>query len=362
MKNFKAGMLITLSVTLTSPPSFGWGGRGHHLICEAASHLTQEKVLHDYLKSKSHIMGYLCNIPDTHWRDISSEISKLGGPTHYVDMEILGVQLKEFPTDILFIVANYEGKENPLEKGKTIRSIATEMGTNWWRADQFYRRAISSVPAWKAAKPPANSQEEQNNELEFNKLAWDFMINLGVMGHFVGDNGQPYHLTIDYDGYGSGHGGIHAYYEESIVAALDHELFSKVMKEGQRLQKNSKNTSFLKSESVVENMKELGLISIAEIKEIEKLDKVIQPSVLKEEKGMKIKTAAVRQPAEKVASKFEKLIVSQLARSATLLAKIWDQAYVQVGRPPLAAHKSYRFPHKPDFVAPDYLVSPEKTK
>ncbi len=360
MKKIKQQIFASFIFLGLGPQVYGWGGRGHHTICDAASHLTQEKGLQDYLKAKGHIMGYLCNIPDIHWRNISSEVSKLGGPTHYLDMELLGVKPEDFPTDIKAIIKNYEGKENPLEKGKTIKSIPTEMGTNWWRADQFYRRAISNADAWKKSKPPQNSKEEQNDELEFNKFAWDFMLNLGLMGHFVGDNGQPYHSTIDYDGYEAGHGGIHAYFEETMVSAQGPEILVEIIKEAKKLQKNKSKVSFLKNESVVENMKQLGVQSFKDISEVMKADKVLTPSSYKEEKGMTLKTPAVRAENDKMAPQFRPLVVKYLARSAALLAQIWDDAYVKVGRPVLAAHKSYSFPHKPDFVPPDYLENTEK--
>lgn len=355
LKPYLCTSLILTSVMATSPSTYAWGGRGHHTICEAAGYLTQEKGLRDYLKSKGHIMGYLCNIPDTHWRDISGEFSKLGAPTHYVDMEILGVKPEDFPTDLKAIIFKYQGQESPLEKGKILRSIPSEMGTNWWRADQFYRRAVALGERWKSLEAPKGSKEEQNEDLDFNKTAWDFILNLGFMGHFVGDNGQPYHSTEDYDGYGKGHGGIHSYYEETMVSAQGPELLTDVIHEAKKLQKQKAKVSFLKNESVIENMKQLAVLSFADIQEVNKVDKVLTPSVLKEEKGMKIKTPAQRESADIMGPKFKTMITKHLARSAALLAQIWDQAYIKVGRPSLVAHKSYKFPHKPDFVVPDYV-------
>lgn len=360
LKTIKFGLVASTWMLATSPQVFAWGGRGHNTICDAAVFLTQEKGLREYLQAKPHIMGYLCNIPDTHWRSISGEVSKLGGPTHYLDMELLGVKPEDFPTDLKAIIKNYEGKENPLENGQTIKSIPTEMGTNWWRADQFYRRAIALGEAWKKAKPPQNSKEEQSDDLEFNKLAGEFVLNLGVMGHFVGDNGQPYHSTIDYDGYESGHGGIHAYFEETMVSAQGPEIYMEIIKEARKLQKNKSKNSFLKNDSVLENMKQLGIQSFKDISEVKKIDQVLTPSTYKEEKGMTLKTPAVRKENDQMAPKFRPLIVKCMARSAALLAQIWDEAYVKVGRPILASHKSYNFPHKPDFIAPDYLDTTEK--
>jgi hypothetical protein len=183
------------------------------------------------------------------------------------------------------------------------------------------------------------------------------------MGHFVGDDGQPFHLTADYDGYKAGHGGIHAYFEDSIVGALPYNLMAQVVEEGQRLQKLSesknkedlKKVQFLREKTVIDKMKALGEISVQEIPAIYALDPVKKPSVEKSERGMSLRTPAEREPAETVAPKLEKMIVTEMARSAALLAQLWDEAYVKVGQPKLGAYKSFRFPFTPDFVPPDYF-------
>lgn len=352
---------ILLSAVFLIPLSaFPWGGRGHHTICEAATFLVQEKGLATSLQHKPHIMGHLCNIPDTHWRN-SPESSKLGDAAHYIDAEVLPISFQEIPLDYKKIVETYTGQKNPVT-GKTIFSIPTEFGSNWWRADQFYRRAVGLAEAFKSP-PPANRKEEQNDTLPFNKAAHDFYVNLGVMGHFVGDNAQPFHLTLDYDGYRAGHGGIHAYYEDGVVGTLPYNLTAKIVEQGRKLQKlakskNKKNlqqVKYLNEKTVVEKMKALGEVSLSEVPKVFALDPVKKKSELKEEKGMSIKTPAERAPAETVSAKFEPLIVNQMARAATLLAQLWDQAYVEVGKPQLGAYKSYTYPFTPDFVAPDYF-------
>lgn len=350
--------LFLLANSFSCHPVLAWGGRGHHTICDAATYLVKDKNLRQFMQQKPQIMGHLCNIPDTHWKNLGSDVSKIGSPAHYVDVEILGIPFKDIPHDYKQIVETYTGKTDPTS-GKTIRSIPTEFGSNWWRADQFFRRAVELGKTWKSVAPPANTKEEQSDDLPYNKIAYDFYVNLGLMGHFVGDNSQPFHLTIDYDGYKAGHGGIHAYYEDTVVSALSYKLLSKVVEEGKRLQKlaNSKNkkAAFLNEKTVIGKMKALGEISLSEVKSVFALDKVKKPSIQKSEKGMSLKTPAERLPAEEVAQKFEPLVVAQMGRSAALLAQLWDEAYVAVVKPPLGVYKSYKYPFTPDFVAPDYF-------
>lgn len=357
--NFKAISLFSMTLVISGVAS-AWGMRGHHTICDAASFLVQEKGLRDYLQAKNSVMGYLCNVPDIYWRDIDTE--RVGDSTHYVDVELIPLPIKDIPTDYNRIMGDYTGAPNPIKKDSKIISIPKEFGSNWWRADQFYRRAIANAEAWKAAVPPANSKEEQDSKLQFNQYAFNFMVDLGLMGHFVGDNGQPFHSTVDYDGYLSGHGGIHAYFEELLVAAQPPDLTMKVIEKARELQKKEKILPYMNQPTVVTRMRALAAEANSELKNIFELDKVKKASSINIEKGMSIKTPAERETAEKMAPKFKNMLMLDMARSAALLAKIWDEAYVKVGRPKLAAHKSYTFPIQPEFVPPDYIDLKEVQK
>jgi hypothetical protein len=44
-----------------------------------------------------------------------------------------------------------------------------------------------------------------------------------------------------------------------------------------------------------------------------------------------------------------------MSDSTAQLAAFWDEIYERAGKPDLSAYRSYRYPFKPDFVAPDYL-------
>ncbi|MFN7262237.1 MAG: hypothetical protein ACK5UJ_00340 [Pseudobdellovibrionaceae bacterium] len=338
--------------------AWAWGGRGHHVVCQAATALVQEKGLKEFLAKRPHTMGHLCNVPDIYWKSLGSEANKVGNPTHYVDPEILGMTAATVPLDFAELVQKYQGSDNLFEKGKKVFSVAGEFGSNWWRADQFFRRATANKEQWAQATPPKERNQEQAEDFLFNKLSYDFMLNLGLMGHFVGDNAQPFHVTADYDGWAAGHGGIHSYYEDDVVVSLPYTLEKMVVEKGKTLQKQK--PQFLTAPKTLEKMKALGVLSFNDMKAVLTLDPVLEKSVLKEEKGMKIKTVAKRKPASEVAKKFEPLVVTHMARAAALLARLWDEAYVQVGRPPLSEYKSFKYPFTPDFVAPDYL--PEEKK
>jgi hypothetical protein len=341
-------MAIVLSA---AAPAFAWGGRGHAAICESAVFLVKEKGLQEYLNNKPQMMGHLCNIPDFYWRSLGGDAVSLGGPTHYIDVEITGLKTADVPTDFKKIVDTYTGKPNAFKKGATIFNVPNEFGSVWWRADQFYRRFLTFNKELQAATPPRNAKEASDDNLPYNRAAYDMSVSLGLMGHFVGDTSQPLHTTANFDGWANGHGGLHAYYEDDIVSQFDGDLQALVLKEARGM----KTASFLKPGSVVEKMKRLSETSMSEFDQIFKLDPVITPSTVVNEKGLEIKTPAVRQSAAVGFKRMNKIIVKQLARSSLLLAQLWDQAYVEAGRPTLSASKLYRYPLTVEFIAPDYL-------
>lgn len=349
MVKFFLVLLLGVSGSCLSSAAYAWGGRGHSVICEAAVHLLKEKSLKEYLQNKPQMMGHLCNIPDILWRNLPGEVTKLGNPTHFLDPEILGQKIEDLSLDYRAIIKKYTGTKNHFVSDKKIESIPAELGSVWWRADQFYRLAIGNKSKIKKAKSPVGSKEEQDENLEYNKAIFDFTMNLGLMGHFVGDASMPFHNTSDYDGYAQGHGGIHSFYEDLSVGFQGPELIVKVVEKAKTLS----GEKFLKKTTVLQKMKELSLVSRAEMEEIIKLDNIKTPSQLKDEKGNKL--PAQREEAEAAAKKFESLIVVQMARSASLLAASWDEAFTKVGRPQLKAYKSYKYPLAPEFVAPDYV-------
>lgn len=341
---------LTLLLMLISTQAWSWGGRGHAAICEAAVHLVKSPDLKEYLMSKPHMMGHLCNIPDIYWKSLSAEVRKVGDPTHFINPEKLGLAVTEVPTDYKKIIETQTGKAKS-EGAEIVFSVPDDLGSNWWRADQLYRLAIEAGKNLKSLPSPKSFNDEQNNELPFNKGFYNMIVNLGLLGHFVGDNSQPFHNTSDYNGYAASHGGIHSYYEEAVVSEFGPDLTQQIVKKA----KTWKSQPFTQKKNVIENMRELSKTSIADIKAVLKADPVIKPSQLKIEKGMSLKTPAERKSAAEGYKKMNKLIVTQMARSSYLLAHLWDEAFKAVGTPDIKSYRSFMYPFTPDFVKPDYF-------
>jgi hypothetical protein len=327
--------IIFIISILLSFNLFAWGNRGHHTLCQAATFLVKNPNLRQFFKRREHTFGHLCNVPDIYWKTFSKEERKLGDPTHYLHAQSLNPDIKKIPLDYAEAL-----------------KLATEedVGSLWWRADQFYRLAQTALANVKNTKAPQDFKEMQDSELPYNQSVYSAMVAMGIMGHYVGDGSMPYHNHSDYDGWGSGHGTIHGFYEDECVAEMPPGLLTNILIIAK---KNGEKLSFLKTNlSNVERMKELALLTVIEVAKIEKLDPMIKPSTV----IAGVKTPATRKDAAKSCSVFYPMITKQMAYSARLLAKFWDQMYESAQKPDLIPYRSYRYPAQPEFVAPDYLV------
>jgi hypothetical protein len=345
-------------ILFSSPrPAHAWGGRGHNTICEAAAFLVKNKELKEFLQLRPHIMGHLCNIPDIQWKNSSSpsDVKAASDPTHYLDPELLGYTPKTIPTDFAQLEKDFTGKPSALDKDQKIFSVPRQMGSVYWRVDQLMHVLADLKKDFDTAKPPQNRSEEQDDAFPFNKATYTFMTTAGIMGHFVGDAAQPFHETSDHDGYESGHGGIHWYYEELVVGYIDGDLIAKIIKNARA----QKHPDWLKG-TYVERMKKFGVVAYDDLDKVRKADPLTKKSEIKDEKGMKIKTPAERKGPEVAVKKMEPLIVNEMARAAMMLAQLWDEAYESVGKPPLMAYKSYKYPFNVDFIYPTYDDTPTK--
>jgi hypothetical protein len=334
----------------SSSKSHAWSGRGHNTVCEAASFLVKNKELKKFLQGRPHIMGHLCNIPDIQWKN-EGDYRAVGDAAHYIDPEILGFTPKTLPLDLEKLKKDFTGKESKIAPNEKIFSVPRQLGSAYWRVEELMNNLAELKKDFTEAKIPQNKSEEQNRDLPFNKATYTFMTTAGIMGHYVGDLAQPYHNTSDHDGYESGHGGIHSYYEELVVNEIDGDLLSKVIKSA----RSQKHPEWMNG-SLLERIRNFSAAAYADIGKIKKLDPIIKKSELKIEKGMSIKSPAVRKNPAEVVKKFEPLIVTHMGRGAWMLAQLWDEAFESMGKPQLSSYKSYQYPFTVDFIYPHYDV------
>lgn len=354
MKYFFAFILLAI-FSLLPQKAFSWGLRGHASICEAAVFLVDNKELKEFLQDRPQVMGHLCNIPDIYWKSLPSQFTKEGNPAHYINAEPLGLTVKDMPTDFKQILEKYNNAPRADKpNNEKFLSLPHDIGSNWWRANQFYNMSIDVGKKIKSAAVPKNSKEEQDENLPYNLNTYTMMTFMGVMGHFVGDNSQPFHVTSNHDGYNTGNGGIHSYYEEAAVNILGPSLQNQIYLKALEYKKKPKLKAFVLKKTTLEKMKALAEISESEIAEVLKLDPLITKSNIKLEKGNSIKIPAVRRPVDSAGKNFTQMIIRQQARSALLLATLWDEIYEQIDKPDLKNYKSFKYPFTVDFIYPDY--------
>ena len=328
-------LLALVLLSCLSLSASAWGNRGHHEVCVAATHLIKDAELGLFMKWHQHRIGHLCNVPDIYWKDLPREIMLVGNPTHFINADKAGETLESLPESYAKLL---QKKKDP--------EMASKVGSIWWRADQFYRRALEAAKKAKKLTPPKNIIEQQKRDLPFNRAVFEMQTNMGLMGHFVGDVMMPYHNQSDYDGWKSGRGGIHGFYEETCVATYDDQFLGDIIASAKSL----KPEGFLDpKKSIVEKMRRASILSVSEVPQIVALDSLIKES---QEEG---RVRAERRNPQEACPVFRSLTVNQMARAAALLAQIWDRLYAEARKPSVGLYKSYEYPFTPDFVEPDYL-------
>lgn len=341
-------MVIFLSF---EPMLWAWGERGHDLITRVAVRLLpsryQAPSQFTYPFQRRELMlGHLANVPDIVWRDASmgAEVNALNEPTHYINLDALADKpsFATIPTHIKAAeeLAKILGK--PLEK----------IGTAPWRVGQLttlMQKSFVKVVDQNKADPSKFPIDAANEALLYG----------GILSHFVGDLANPEHVTSDYDGYGVGQGGLHAYFETLSVEALPLSLEYEVL---QYAEKTKPFTTKLLPQLPTVWGNDYGVVvalglainSFHDLDKLMKADKscaFIAPSSIDSE--------ALHKPAKRKAPKdcvsaFKPLLLQRLALGADTLAFLWLEAWKRGGSPALSDYKSFYYPVSPGFIKPEY--------
>ncbi len=335
-------------------PAYPWGERGHNVIARIAamqilvgvdlSALAPEQAkaylsLRDYFRQKALQLGHVANIPDTSWRGLGPEIESLNGPTHFLNADAWTANISSIPLDYAKAKTQVNGKASRFD-GAPVDLFAS--GTIIWRAQQLYDLMAASLRQ-AAGEIPGSS--------DFKNDVQQALVYGGLMAHFIGDASQPYHNTSDYDGYGTGEGGIHSYFETAILNTetpeLEFDVYQKTKDQYRAFRVNEKFSATTQSPAAYLT-RDLSAAAFARISELRKIDE----SLLLEHS--QASRPAKRKSPEMAASAFRPMIEEQLALSAAVLARLWRGAWESAGKPDLSKARSFDYAHKPDFVAPDY--------
>lgn len=355
-------LLIALSVA-SSERALAWGERGHDLVARVAARLIIESApkgddFAAVLQTKEHMLGHLANVPDIVWRNLGPEIEAKNGPTHYVDLEYLD-PTPAFAT-LPRTVAEEEAKMTALCAQPPKNYVcpgtppkAAMAGVAPFRIQQLFDKMVEALTrAHAAGTAPAGSE----NKKALVAAVDEALIYGGTLAHFVGDLGNPWHGTRDYNGWDTAQGGVHKFFEEDVVNALPLSLDEDVIAEALRSKPRERVLKQVPEKSRAAAAKDplslawaLTLDSATRLADVRALDKkvaVVKPS--SQDKGLKV--PAERKEPREVRGEFRAVITERLATSADVLAMIWSAAYEAAGKPSLAGYQSWYYPLKPDFI------------
>ena len=354
---------VALIAGLIAPPSASaWGERGHDTITRVAVRLLASRVatgtpMATQFGRKEYMLGHLANIPDILWRNQGPDIERLNAPTHFLDLEPISPELsfKTVPTTAPGLFARMKALCEMKPAGYACLAKAdaplneSSAGTAPWRIAQLYRMTVESLRA--------GTSGEKTDSLAIDRA----FVTAGIMSHFVGDLGNPYHATANYDGWDTGQGGIHSYFEGTMVAgyplSLEQGVFNAALA-GRGFERALGQIPADQS-SLARDPRAIGvalaLDSHTRLEAANAIDKkfaVTKPSGVGPD-GKRI--AAERRDASELRLMYHDLIVERLATAAETLARLWVMAWEDAGKPDFKGYQSFAYPIAPDFIPPDYL-------
>lgn len=401
-----------------------WGERGHHLIGHTAALLMEsfsdkeakDRGLPAFFKDRSHQFGHLSNLPDISWRETtrqSKSALQANGPTHFIDLELLvGLPTKDnkasyqklllgLPLDYSEVRRKFEGTPNPILPSTASPQplkVYFDVGSAPWRVRELFEKMAAAFACAKGKETGVSSQliderpkwhlpiisQEKPPSLGFNyysctkeqtrleAISAALAIG-GVMGHFVGDLTQPYHTTVNYDGWATGNGKAHEYFESTVVDSLELLIENEVYN---RAKSPSLKHIIEKTIEIEVDWKSKGAASAFALalaaNSWSRLDEAIQidkkyaivpaiktkDSFSPQQNEPKKESPPLRHPAssQKVIKAFTPLLLERLAIGSRALAKIWYQAWIEGGKPNLADVRPTTIPYILDvpFLWPTY--------
>lgn len=357
-------LALALVIGLAVPPrASAWGERGHDIVTRVAVRLLAAKIakgtpLATQFGRKEFMLGHLSNVPDIVWRNQGEAIEKVNAPTHFLDLEYVSPELTfatipRTPAEALgrmkeLCASPPKGYVCPAREGSS--PDESSAGTAPWRAGQLYRMTVENLKALSA--------DGKSNDAAIDRA----FMTAGIMSHFIGDLGNPYHATVAYDGWESGQGGIHSYFESAVVSsyrlALDQEVIDAALT-GRGLERTLKqlpaaNRGALSRDPVALAMA-LALDSRSRLDAANAID--VRFAILKKSgtgpDGKRV--SAERRDASELRFKYHDLTVERLATAAEVLASLWLFAWEDAGRPDFKGYRSFAYPVAPEFIQPDYL-------
>ncbi len=231
-------LLVSFCLPLSS---FGWGEAGHHIIARLAAKLAAKhpelksvkevethRALEQYLRvldDKRYQQGHVANVPDFHWRYLDDGLTavgnQLGASAHYLNAEHLAPDGSKDPFAESKFALDYEATKVSLQQLHPNVSLFKNVGTAPWRAQQFFNLTRGSLESF----PKGSCETLEPREDHPTRTALTFA---GLLAHFTGDAAMPLHASKDHDAVTTGQKGLHWFFENDLVNALEPGLEGKV--------------------------------------------------------------------------------------------------------------------------------------
>ncbi len=351
--------LLFLFLTVLCVPGFStqalaWGPLGHRMTTETAALLLEKSRADDWgplLARHRFELGYYSIVPDAIYRHKDGKNGILEAPTHYFDLDIaLGsvVVTPELEAKLEKIPWSFEAAQKYLEETIGHEKMLSA-GTAPWRVEQFQELAWQNLKNVKVVK--GGYQQGTKAEGDLRKV-YRGMYYLGVMSHYSSDAAMPYHASSDWNGWATGQGGIHFFFETDCANALEPGLSTLVFEEAQKHQKEWLAFWHAPSAAPAGVMLRLFLDSATALPKLARLDKekaVTQASDVSKQQP------ATRRPAIEVCKYFQPLLVERLAKASVMTAYLWDSVLphgVDFSKSGSVQFSDFEF--DPGYVEPNY--------
>lgn len=323
--------LIAGLCLLDSRPAHAWGALGHRMIAETAALLVADSGSEwgSLLSRHRFELGFYSFVPDSVFRHNDGQNGAKEAPTHYFDLDLawklgtLDVSKKVYQAHLKSYPRTYADAE-ALWKSSASDTPFEKLGTAPWRVEQMLGLAIRELePVREVSGSYVSSQGSGSaEETQAQKRIFKALYYLGLMAHYSGDVAMPYHATVDWNGLKTGQSGIHFYFENDCVNALEPGLAQEALRQARKHQKAWLKSWGAPKEGPTGLVLQLLVDSaqrLAKLNEIDLGKAVLTPS-------KESKTPAKRKPASRGCGPFRDLLAERIAKGAVLTAYLWRSA------------------------------------
>ncbi len=276
--------LVAACVVLATSSVRAWGPLGHRIVAETAALLVQDDLPGSWgplLARQRFDLGVYSFYPDSAFRHMDGAGGKLEAPTHYLNLDL---------------------REQGPDRGSVDRRIDQLLG--------LARERLAGV-----RKPPGGYRRGATDDGDAGRI-FSGLYLLGLTAHYSGDAAMPYHATSDFNGYATGQGGIHYYFENDCVNAMEPGLAADVLASARK----HRLPPTADPDALVQATLRSSAKAVPAVAALDRAHAVVALNP----QGSRA-TARRRPPAEGCRA-MRRILVSRLAEGAALSAALWESA------------------------------------